>query len=32
MWQDILRIGFGWGAAAGLVWFYYWLMGNIGTF
>jgi hypothetical protein len=32
MWQDVLRIALGWGAAAGLVAFYYWLMGSIGTF
>ncbi len=32
MWLEIARIGFGWGAAAGLVGFWYWVMGNIGTF
>jgi hypothetical protein len=32
MWQDALRIALGWGAAVGLVGFWYWLMGSIGTF
>jgi hypothetical protein len=32
MWQEIARIGIGWGAAAGLVGFWYWIMGSIGTF
>jgi hypothetical protein len=32
MWQDLLRIVMGWGAAAGLVGFWYYIMRGIGTF
>jgi hypothetical protein len=32
MWQEIVRIGLGWGAAAGLIGFWYWVMRGIGTF
>ena len=32
MWQDILRVLIAWGAVGALIVFWYWLMGNIGTF
>jgi hypothetical protein len=32
MWQEIVRLGIGWGAAAGLIGFWYWIMRGIGTF
>lgn len=32
MWQDILRLAIGWGGAAGLCVFWYWIMDKIGTF
>jgi hypothetical protein len=32
MWQEIVQIALGWGAAAGLVAFWYWVMRGIGTF
>lgn len=32
MWQEVVRIGLGWGMAAGLVGFWYWVMRGIGTF
>jgi hypothetical protein len=32
MWQDLLRLGFGWVAAAGLVGFWYYVLRGIGTF
>ena len=32
MWQDLLRLGFGWGAAAALVGVWYYVLRGIGTF
>ena len=32
MWQEVVQIGFGWGAAMALVGFWYWVMRSIGTF
>lgn len=32
MWQDVLRLGLGWGGAAALVGFWYYVMRGIGTF
>ncbi len=32
MWQDLARLGLGWGCAAGLVGFWYYVMRGIGTF
>jgi hypothetical protein len=32
MWQEVVQIGLGWGAAAALVGFWYWVMRGIGTF
>jgi hypothetical protein len=29
---EIIRLTFAWGAMAGIVWFWYWLLSNIGTF
>lgn len=32
MWQEIVGLGLGWGAAAGLVAFWHYVMRGIGTF
>ena len=32
MLQDIVRLAVAWGGTAALVFFWYWLMSNIGTF
>jgi hypothetical protein len=29
---EILRLAFAWAAMAGIVWFWYWLLSNLGTF
>jgi hypothetical protein len=32
MLQELVRLAFAWGAMAGIVGFWYWLLANIGTF
>lgn len=32
MLQEVVRMGVTWGAMIGVIWFWYWLLGNIGTF
>jgi hypothetical protein len=32
MWQDLVRLGLGWGCAAALVGFWYYVMRGIGSF
>jgi hypothetical protein len=32
VWQDLVRLGIGWGGAAALVGFWYYVMRGIGTF
>ena len=31
MWQEIVRLGFAWGVMGLVIWFWYWIMKNIGT-
>jgi len=30
--QELVRLTFAWGAMGAIVWFWYWLLSNIGTF
>jgi hypothetical protein len=32
MLQELVRLTFAWGAMGAIVWFWYWLLSNIGTF
>ena len=32
MLQELVRLTFAWGAMVGIIWFWYWLLSNIGTF
>lgn len=32
MWQELVRMAVTWAAMCGLVAFFYWMLGNIGTF
>jgi hypothetical protein len=32
MWQDLVRLGAAWGASAGLIAFWYYVLKGIGTF
>jgi hypothetical protein len=29
---ELIRLAFAWGAMVGILWFWYWLLSNIGTF
>lgn len=32
MLQELVRMAITWGAMLGIIWFWYWLISNIGTF
>ena len=32
VWQELVRMAVTWGVMVGLVAFFYWMLGNIGTF
>jgi hypothetical protein len=32
MWQEVVRLAVTWGVMCALVAFFYWMLGNIGTF